>query len=91
MRQITQFHLLLQMPQTTRIVLDALSAMRFDFVGLLVAVCCLLVLYYFHVRLAHIGQHPARVVVLWGQLVKLLDCLLALVGVEVVAPVCEFL
>lgn len=61
-----EIDLLLEMPQTTRVVLDSLNSVGLDLVSLLIVLRCLVVLHDFHVSSSDGGEHPACVeVILW--------------------------
>ena len=89
-RQVAEVSVFLQVPQTTRVVLDAFHPVGFAFEGFLVEGDGILVADHFHVGLAHVGEHPSGFEVVFGQFLELLDGFEAVVVVELVVAVGQF-
>lgn len=91
MGQEAEIDLFLEMPQTTRIVLNSLNSVWLDLVCLLVILRCLVVLDYLHVGPSDGGEHPTCVEVILRQFLEVFNGFKAVVGAEVVVSISELL
>ena len=76
---VTQVHLLLQMPQASAVVLQTFESVRLNLEHVLKESFCLLVLAHLEVAPCELALDPTCLLLFLGQLLKLLDGLMAFI------------
>lgn len=88
-REIAEIHLLLQVPQTCRVVFEALQSVRLDLYYFLVHFLRILILCHLKVASSNLCECPARLKLLLRQLIEDLDAFLALIEAKLEVGVAE--
>ena len=82
MCQVTEINLLFEVPETTRVILNAFDSVRFLLISLLVILSSLIILHYLHVGPSDIRQHPPCVKLVLWKFFKLFNRLRAVVRAQ---------